>query len=122
MDEMSVTGIITYIEQHFNRQQATGLNSLIFLALREQTTVMHQRKKLGFDDIPVPIASWCDELPDQYLLQVATAIITVLLDEITNRSIFAKNAQNHAVRAVEGQNKPTLLSDYSPTYEVYFTD
>ncbi|MFN6484618.1 MULTISPECIES: hypothetical protein [unclassified Nostoc] len=109
---MTVTEIITHIERNFNRTQATGLNSLIFLALREQTTVMHQRKECGFDDIPVPIASWCDELPDQYLLAIATAINTHLLDELTNKSMFANNAQNHTVQAIEPQNQPSLLSDY----------
>ncbi|MDZ8096402.1 MAG: hypothetical protein RMZ42_31365 [Nostoc sp. DedQUE05] len=109
---MNVTEIITYIEQNFNRTQATGLNSLIFLALREQTTVMHQKKEWGFDDIPVPIARWCDELQDQYLLAIATAINTHLLDELTNKSMFANSAQNHVVQAIEPQKQPSLLSDY----------
>ncbi|WP_445629285.1 hypothetical protein [Nostoc sp. DSM 114167] len=87
---MNVTEIINYVEQNFNRAQATGLNSLIFLALREQTTVVHQRKEQGFDDIPRHIAAWCDELPDQYLLAIATAINTHLLDELTNTLMFAK--------------------------------
>lgn len=112
MDEMNVTEIITYIEQNFNRTQATGLNSLIFLALREQTTVLHQKKEWGFDDIPVSIARWCDKLPDQYLLAIATAINTHLLDELTNDSTFANSAQNHAVKAIEPQKQPSLLSDY----------
>ncbi|MBN3907674.1 MAG: hypothetical protein HWQ35_14270 [Nostoc sp. NMS1] len=112
LTDINPVDIITHVEQNFNRSQATGLNSLIFLALREQTTVGHQRKEWGFEDIPEQIVAWCDELEDEDLLEVATAIATGLLDEITTISMFTENAQNYTAQSIDDQKQPTLLSDY----------
>ncbi len=112
LTDINPVDIITHIEQNFNRAQATGLNSLIFLAMREQTTVVHQRKEWGFEDIPRHIACWCDELTDEDLLGVATAIVTVLLEQMSIMPIFTEKAQNIAVQAIDDQKQPTLLSDY----------
>ncbi len=127
LTDINPSDIVGHIEQNFNRTQATGLNSLIFLALREQTTVVHQRKEWGFEDIPQHIAAWCDELTDDDLLEVATAITTGLLDNLVETgtqvmsdllddfaaaALEAKNIQNYAAQAIDDQNKPNLLSDY----------
>lgn len=109
---MNLTEIITHIEQNFNRAQATGLNCLIFLALRENCDVVNHWNEWGFADIPQEVVSWCDELQEDELLGVATAITAGLLDENTTISMFTENAQNYAVQAVEPQKQPTLLSDY----------
>jgi hypothetical protein len=82
LTDIKPTDIITHIEQNFNRPQAIGLNCLIFLALREGTNVGHQRKEWGFGDIPEQMITWCDQLDNDDLLELGTAIANGLYDEI----------------------------------------
>jgi hypothetical protein len=112
LTDIKPTDIITHIEQNFNRTQAIGLNCLIFLALREGTNVGHQRKEWGFGDIPEQMITWCDQLDNDDLLELGTAIANALFDEIITMSMFTENAQNYAVQAIDHQKQPTLLSDY----------
>ncbi len=65
----------------FNRAQATGLNCLIFLAVREQTTVTYQFEENDFDDIPEEIVNLCDRLDDDALLDLAGHITFSLVTE-----------------------------------------
>ncbi|PHK25675.1 hypothetical protein VF12_36770 [Nostoc linckia z15] len=50
--------IISDIANSLTRTQATGLNALIFLSLREETSVAYQHKEWGFLDIPGFIVAW----------------------------------------------------------------
>jgi hypothetical protein len=104
--------IITYLGQNFNYRQATGLNALVFLALREQTTVGHQHKELGFEDIPEQVIAWCDCLNEDDLTQLATEIANGLWDENIAAAIGIKTSETLPVQAIDDQNQPTLLSDY----------
>ncbi|MFN6565440.1 MAG: hypothetical protein RMY28_037345 [Nostoc sp. ChiSLP01] len=115
--------IITYIEQNFNRTQATGLNCLIFLSLREQTTIAYQRIEWGFTDIPSSVIHKCDSLDESDLLELATEIARNLLDELINPFSLEnsgitttagedKNAKTIDMQATEPNFTPTLLSDY----------
>ncbi|BAY77942.1 hypothetical protein NIES25_44120 [Nostoc linckia NIES-25] len=104
--------IITYIEQNFNRAQATGLNCLIFLSLREQTSVAYQHSEWGFDDIPEHIIAQCDSLEEDDLIELATEIATGLLDELVTNLREPENAESTAVQAIEPNLTPSLLSDY----------
>ncbi|MEH2246388.1 hypothetical protein [Nostoc sp.] len=127
LTDMKRVNIITYIEQNFSRTQATDLNCLIFLSMREQTTVAFQHEELGFDDIPLRIVNWCDEQDEDVLLELATRITASLLDdlleietqvlyysldEIAAAALSTKNAQSATAQVIEPQNQPTLLSDY----------
>ncbi|MEH2224405.1 hypothetical protein [Nostoc sp.] len=111
---MNVTEIIAHIEQNFNRAQAIGLNTLIFQALREQSSVSRQRKELGFDDIPEEITVLCDELEINYeLLDLTRRIITGLINgRYRPRPTRRKNNASLGVQAIDDQKQPALLSDY----------
>ncbi|MEH1824471.1 MAG: hypothetical protein V7L22_03730 [Nostoc sp.] len=112
LTEIKPADIITHIEQNFNRSQATGLNCLIFLALREGSDVAHHWNEWGFADIPQQVIAWCDELQEDELLEVATAIINGLLDEIITAARDTGNAQRLTPQAIDHQKQPSLLSDY----------
>ncbi|MFN6540890.1 MAG: hypothetical protein RM021_031740 [Nostoc sp. EkiNYC01] len=105
--------IITHIEQNFNRAQATGLNCLIFLALREQTSVAYHWNEWGFADIPQQVIAWCDELQEDDLLDLTTQITVGLLDELVTNLREPENIQPVAAQAIEPNPTPSLLSDYS---------
>ncbi|MEH2031239.1 MAG: hypothetical protein V7K67_16515 [Nostoc sp.] len=112
LTDVNPIDIITHIEQNFNRTQATGLNCLIFLSLREQTTVAYQRKEWGFEDIPEQIVSWCDSLEECGLIQLAEEITAGLLDEIIAAAVEPTNAQIIAMQEIEAKVNTPLLSDY----------
>lgn len=117
MDDMNLTDIkpvdiITHIERNFNRAQATGLNALIFLALREETSIAYQHKEYCFEDIPEQIIAWCDGLEENDLLELATEITSGLLDEIIAGQIASESGKSQIPQAIEPQKQPTLLSDY----------
>jgi hypothetical protein len=112
LTEIKPIDIIIHIEQNFNRTQATGLNCLIFLALREQTTIAYQRKEWGFEDIPEYILGWCDSLEENDLIQLAVDITAGLLDEIIGAAVESKNPESIAVQAIEAKVNTPLLSDY----------
>lgn len=126
--------IITHIEQNFNHAQATGLNCLIFLALREQTSVAYHWNEWGFADIPQQVIAWCDELQEDDLLDLTTQITVGLLEElvtnlpkpengeITTAALVSVNAEPVAVQAIEPEYIAPLLSDYSPTIEPLLSD
>ncbi|AVH71574.1 hypothetical protein [Nostoc sp. 'Lobaria pulmonaria (5183) cyanobiont'] len=103
--------IITRIG-NFNHTQAIGLNCLIFLAVREQTTVTYQYEELGFEDIPQQIVTLCDRLDDDALLDLAGQITFCLVTEKTAAALEEENAQLLAAQAIDDQKQPTLLSDY----------
>ncbi len=105
--------IITYIEQNFNRAQATGLNCLIFLSLREETSVAYQQAEWGFNDIPEHIIAQCDSLEENDLIELATEIATGLLDELVTNLREPENAQPVVQQAIEPEPSTPLLSDYS---------
>ncbi|MEH1874116.1 hypothetical protein [Nostoc sp.] len=71
--EIKPVDIITRIG-NLTRTQAMGLNCLVFLAVREQTTVTCQHEEVGFDDIPEWIIGLCDWLDDDGLLDLAEQI------------------------------------------------
>ncbi|MEH2200947.1 hypothetical protein [Nostoc sp.] len=95
-----------------NRAQTTGLNCLIFLSLREQTTVAYQKKEWGFDDIPEQIITWCDSLEENDLIELATDIAIGLLEEIIGAAVEPTSAQIIAMQAIEAKINTPLLSDY----------
>lgn len=74
LTDVNPNDIITHVEQNFSRAQATGLNCLIFLSIREQTSVSYQHEELGFDDIPQQIVTWCDRLDVDALLELTARI------------------------------------------------
>jgi hypothetical protein len=104
--------IITYLDQNFNYRQTTGLNALVLLALREQTTVGHQHKELGFEDIPEQVIAWCDCLNEDDLTQLATEIANGLWDENIAAVMPMKANKTLPAQAIDDQNQPNLLSDY----------
>ncbi|BBD66346.1 hypothetical protein NIES4072_63850 [Nostoc commune NIES-4072] len=104
--------IISHIEQNFNRTQATGLNCLIFLALREQTTIAYQKKEWGFEDIPEIIITWCDSLDEGERFELGADIAAFLLDEIITAAVEPTSAQITAMQAIEAKVNTPLLSDY----------
>ncbi|MEH1852670.1 MAG: hypothetical protein V7L11_13645 [Nostoc sp.] len=112
LTEIKPADIITHIEQNFNRSQATGLNSLIFLALREDTSVAYQWRSWGFEDIPKQVIDWCGCMDEHDLIELALSITNCLYDEILPAAVELKNAQAVDVQAIEEQFQPTLLSDY----------
>jgi hypothetical protein len=117
MDSMNVTkkksaDIIIHIEQNFNRSQATGLNALIFLALREDTSVAYQWRSHSFEDIPDQIIGWCGCINKRHLAELATVIANGLRDEIFPAALDTENSQAVDEQAIEPLNQPTLLSDY----------
>ncbi len=65
-----------------NHKQLTGLCCLVFLAIREKTTIEHQWEEWGFDDIPHQIILDC-EMDDAGLLELATTAATYLLEDLT---------------------------------------
>jgi hypothetical protein len=88
MENTSLTDInqqdlIAHIEKTFNRAQATGLNCLIFLSLREQSTVAYQWDEWGFTDIPQQVITWCDQLEEDDLISLAAHIAAGLLEELS---------------------------------------
>lgn len=110
--EINRLDIIAHIEQNFNRTQATGLNCLIFLALREQTTIAYQRKEWAFEDIPEQIIQACDSLEQTELIELSADIAAGLLDEIIMAAVEPTNAQIIAMQAIEAKVNTPLLSDY----------
>ena len=119
LTDISSNDIITHIEQNFSHAQATGLNCLIFLSMREQTTVAFQHEELGFKDIPQQIVTWCDGLDVDDLLELATRItagllddlletgtqvLTDLLEEVTAAALNTKSAQNVTVHPIDNQD------------------
>lgn len=67
---------------HLNHVQLTGLGCLVFLAIREKTTLHYQWKEWGFTDIPNETILEL-EMSDAGLLELATAIATYLLEDLT---------------------------------------
>ncbi|MEH2307014.1 hypothetical protein [Nostoc sp.] len=112
LTDIKPVDIITHIEQNFNRSQATGLNCLIFLALREQTSVAYQHKEYCFEDIPEQIIAWCDCMDEHDLVGLATEIANGLWDENIAAAVEPGNAETQSAQPIEDQNQPTLLSDY----------
>ncbi|WP_445626445.1 hypothetical protein [Nostoc sp. DSM 114167] len=96
----------------FNRTQATGLNVLIFLAVREQTTVTYQYEEIGYDDIPQQIVNLCDRLDDDDLLDLAGRITLALIAEENSAALDEENAQSLAAQAIGAQSQLNSLSDY----------
>ncbi|MBG1267757.1 hypothetical protein [Nostoc sp. WHI] len=82
LTETNRLNIVAHVQKTFNRSQATGLNCLIFLALREQTTVKYQHEEWGFDDISEQIVTSCDQFDDDELIALAADIATGLLEEL----------------------------------------
>jgi hypothetical protein len=106
--------IISEIANSLTRTQAAGLNALIFLALREETSVAYQHKEWGFLDIPGFIVAWCDYLEEDALLELATEITsTTLSDELvtnlrgenTTAALEVENAQTIAGQAIEQESR-----------------
>ncbi|MBD2415868.1 hypothetical protein FACHB389_29340 [Nostoc calcicola FACHB-389] len=134
LTEIEPVDIIMHIEQNFNRAQTTGLNCLIFLSLREETSVAYQLHEWGFHDIPEYIVAGCDSLGENDLIELATEIATSLLDELvtnlqepengenTTAALVSVNAEPVAVQAIEPEYIAPLLSDYSPTIEPLLSD
>ncbi|MEH1805375.1 hypothetical protein [Nostoc sp.] len=96
----------------FDRAQSTGLNILIFLAVREQTDVSSQLEEVGFADIPQEIVWLCDQLDDDALLDLAGQITFCLVTEKATAAVDEENALLLAAQAIDDQKQPTLLSDY----------
>ncbi|PHJ60248.1 hypothetical protein VF14_11575 [Nostoc linckia z18] len=82
LSDINRSNIIAYIERSLDRRQVIGLNCLIFLALREQTTVAYQRQEWGFTDIPEEVIAWCDKLAEDDLIALAADIAAGLLEEL----------------------------------------
>lgn len=40
--------------------QLAGLGALVYLAIREETTVLYHFEEWGFDDIPKELIAYCD--------------------------------------------------------------
>ncbi|MEH2287187.1 hypothetical protein [Nostoc sp.] len=91
LTEAKLIDIITRIG-NFDRAQAAGLNCLIFLAVREETTVTYQYEEIGFDDIPKEIVRLCDRLDDDDLLDLAGRITLALIMEKNAAALSEENA------------------------------
>ncbi|MEH2456553.1 hypothetical protein [Nostoc sp.] len=100
---IKAVNIIAHVQRNLNRAQATGLNCLIFLALREQTTIAYQRKEWAFEDIPEQIINWCDELSESDILVLASEIAIGLSDEITATQIAVEKAKSQTPQSIEPQ-------------------
>lgn len=66
-----------YIAQ-LNLSQLAGLGTLIFLSIREKTTIAYQHKEWGFTDIPRETIDLIDQLTDTEQLQIANSIALAL--------------------------------------------
>jgi hypothetical protein len=109
MDEMNLTEIkrlkiLARVMESFNRAQTTGLNCLIFLALREQTTIAYQKKEWGFEDIPQQIIVWCDSLEENDLIELGTDIAAGLLENLVTDARDAQKSKRPTVQGIEPQN------------------
>lgn len=62
--------------------QLAGLGALVYLAIREETTVLYQFEEWGFDDVPQEIVAYCDfsEVP---LEHIAFEIAVYVLQDLT---------------------------------------
>ncbi|MEH1849271.1 MAG: hypothetical protein V7L25_30955 [Nostoc sp.] len=103
LTDINPIDIITRIGD-FNRTQAAGLNCLIFLSVRERTTIAYQHKECCFGDIPIDIVAMCDQLDDDALLDLAGRITLALIMEKTAAALEEENAQHVAVQAIDHQN------------------
>jgi hypothetical protein len=74
--------LVGYMEESFNPAQALGLNCLIFLSLREQTSIAYQWDEWGFTDIPLQVITWCDQMEEPELLWLTTDIAVGLVKKI----------------------------------------
>ena len=68
---------------HLNHVQLTGLGCLAFLAIREKSTLKYQWKEWGFTDISEETILELEQ-DDTGLLELATAISTYLLEDLTS--------------------------------------
>jgi hypothetical protein len=93
MDEIE---ILTHIEQNLDHPQATGLNCLIFLSLREQTSIAYQQHQWRFSDIPEQIIQWCDALEKSHLLYLSIKIGSLLMHGIIGPGYCLPPAEENA--------------------------
>ena len=104
--EINRQNIVSYIERNFNRTQVTGLNCLIFLALREKSTIAYQKKEWGFEDLSEQIVSWCDSLGEIELIELGADIAASLLEEIITAAVEPTSAQVIAMQTIEAKIIP----------------
>ncbi|OUL34090.1 hypothetical protein [Nostoc sp. 106C] len=67
-----------------SKTQQLGFLALVCLAMRENTTIEHQRDELGFEDIAWEIVSQTDALPDFEQLALVAMIAAGLGDTDTD--------------------------------------
>lgn len=74
--------ILEYTQQHLDRSQILGLQTLIYLSLREQTSIAYQHKEMGFTDIPLELATATDALSEEEQLYLAAQIADEIFEDI----------------------------------------
>ncbi|WP_242045462.1 MULTISPECIES: hypothetical protein [unclassified Calothrix] len=74
------TDIYSHVSEHFDRAQASGLQVLIYMALREQTSIAYQHKELNFHDIPLNIVLSVDALSEDEQLYLASQIASDMFE------------------------------------------
>lgn len=73
---------------HMNRTQLSGLGCLVFLAIREKSTLEYQWKEWGFEDISLETILEF-ELEDEELMELASAIAVYVLEDLTIEKAIA---------------------------------
>lgn len=76
---------IEAILKDLNFTQLAGLGSLAFLALREQTSLVHQWSEWGYTDIPLGAIQMCEAV-DPGLMELIEATAAFTLEAITSHA------------------------------------
>lgn len=64
-----------------DRPKVYGLQALIYMSLREQTSIAYQHEELNFSDIPPEVISRVDELSEEEQLYLAAQIADDIFEE-----------------------------------------
>jgi hypothetical protein len=88
MPKIQALDILLYTQHHFDRAKILGFQTLIYLSLREQTSIAHQHKEMGFADIPLDIVLSTDCLDEDEQLYLAAQIA----DEIFESAVRVEAA------------------------------
>ncbi len=65
---------------YLNPSQIAGIGCLAFLAIREKSSLQHQREEMGFDDIPLNHLFYTEINDDPRLLEIAALIAQYLIE------------------------------------------
>jgi hypothetical protein len=76
--------VISQILSSLNCSQLAGLNTLLFLSIREKSSIAYQYKEWAFTDIPSKVIYCCDNLDNKQQLKLAIQIAEKLFTSDKN--------------------------------------